>query len=133
MSMQSPWNSFGAGDGGVELPDGRIAQNLVHFFGGVPLAQTYSALFWLDRCFAEHPDLKCCLELGTLYGALSSFFGLCFPERVTTIDVMDRRLFRAKRQRAATWYGLRIGVFGVFRQHADYEHGWATVLRADGE
>ena len=78
----SPWNSFGGSDGWL---------NLVHVFGGIEIAQTYSAFFWLDRCFIEHPQLECAMELGTLYGALSSYLGLCFPGRVVTCDNQDHR------------------------------------------
>lgn len=84
---RSAWNSFGTGDGWL---------NLIHIFGRAKLAQTYSAIFWLDRCFTEHPNLGCCLELGTLYGALSTFFGLSFPGRVITCDIKDRRAVHSK-------------------------------------
>lgn len=81
--MNSPWNTFG--------PRDAWGWNLVHAFARAPLAQTFSALYWLGRLFDELPRLQCCLELGTLYGALSTFFGLSFPRRVLTADFIDHR------------------------------------------
>ena len=86
-SVQRPWNSFGKSDGWL---------NLVHLFGKIELAQTYSALYWLNRCFEEHLDIGCALELGTLYGGLSAFLGLSFPGRVITCDHTDKRKDHAK-------------------------------------
>lgn len=77
-----PWSSFGPHDGWM---------NLVHSFARAPLAQTYSALYWLSQLFDSRPRAQCVLELGTLYGALSAFFGMHFPGRVVTCDIIDHR------------------------------------------
>lgn len=59
-----------------------------YMFAGAPLGQTYCNLYWLSRLIDQH-DLKSCFELGTWYGALSTFLGLHLP--TITADIKDQR------------------------------------------
>ena len=55
-------------------------------FGGIPMGQTWSALYVLEKVLREYkPDLI--IELGTAYGPLSLFFSLFAPTH--TFDTKD--------------------------------------------
>ena len=59
-----------------------------YLFAGAPLGQTYCNLYWLSRIVDQY-DLKSCFELGTWYGAFSTFLGLHLP--TITADIKDQR------------------------------------------
>lgn len=54
------------------------------------MGQSWSALYWFTELMAEG-RIASILELGTGRGALTCLFAMTTPDKVTTVDISDRR------------------------------------------
>jgi predicted O-methyltransferase YrrM len=61
---------------------------------GILTQQTPSALHWMDKLIKDI-GVAGVVEIGTAYGGTSAWLGACLPDRVTTLDVVDKRPAKA--------------------------------------
>jgi len=64
----------------------------VNTFTGIPMQQTWTAIYALNRFIQNEPDLVRIVDLGSGYGGLTLFFGMCMKNRggkVLSMDLMN--------------------------------------------
>jgi len=61
----------------------------VNTFTGIPMQQTWTAIYALNRFIQNEPDLVRIVDLGSGYGGLTLFFGMCMKNRGGKVLSMD--------------------------------------------